>query len=70
MKTDRIAGDVTLYAYAADTARMLDVFHVDLERPDPGAQRGSWLTPEEAAREAAARALLDDGTVRVSCLLG
>ncbi|MFN2591032.1 MAG: hypothetical protein ABR518_09720, partial [Actinomycetota bacterium] len=29
-KTNRISEDGTFYVYAADTARMLDVFHVDL----------------------------------------
>lgn len=67
-KTNRIE-DGAFYVYAADTARMLDIFHVDLTAPtsdDPG----SWLTAEATA----ARALTsprpnDDGTLQLSCFI-
>ena len=35
-KTNRIEDDGTFYLYSADTARMLDVFHVDLRRKPAG----------------------------------
>jgi hypothetical protein len=62
-KTNRIE-DGSFYVYAADTARMLDVFHVDLDA-DTAAAAGTWLTAEESLTDLPAA----DGTTSVTCLL-
>jgi hypothetical protein len=70
-KTNRFADDGTFYVYAADTNRMLDIFHVDPhgDAPPEAEWAGTWLTPEEAleAKEQMEGAL--DGDVATYCLL-